>query len=53
MAEEEFWVIGTWKGMPGYAIVKNKFRNVANPNLGSWLYPNPGPQNPCQYFWEE
>jgi len=53
IAQEEFWVMGTFRTPPGYEICKNKFRNVPNPNLGSWLYPNPGPQNPCQYYWEE
>ncbi|MBN1935247.1 MAG: ABC transporter substrate-binding protein [Anaerolineae bacterium] len=52
IAQEQFWVMGTFRGGPGYEICKNKFRNVPDPNLGSWLYPNPGPQNPCQYYWE-
>ena len=53
---EEVWTIGTIGLSPmvmGVIVCKNKFRNVKNPNLGSWLYPNPGPQYPCQYFWEE
>lgn len=53
IAQEEFWVMGTFRGIPGYEVCKNKFRNVKDPNLGSWLYPNPGPQNPQQYYWEE
>jgi peptide/nickel transport system substrate-binding protein len=53
MAVEQFWVMGTFLGGPGYEVCKNTFRNVPNPNLGSWLYPNPGPQNPAQYYWEE
>jgi peptide/nickel transport system substrate-binding protein len=53
IAQEQFWVMGTFRTPPGYEICKNKFRNVPNPNLGSWLYPNPGPANPCQYFWED
>jgi ABC-type transport system substrate-binding protein len=53
IAQEQFWVVGTYRTPPGYEIAKNKFRNVKDPNLGSWLYPNPGPQYPCQYFWEE
>jgi len=52
IAQEQFWVMGTFRGGPGYEVCKNKFRNVPNPNLGSWLYPNPGPQNPAQYYWE-
>jgi peptide/nickel transport system substrate-binding protein len=53
IAQEQFWSMGTYRTPPGYEICKNKFRNVPNPNLGSWLYPNPGPANPCQYFWED
>jgi ABC-type transport system substrate-binding protein len=53
IAQEQFWVLGTYRTPPGYEVCKNKFRNVKNPNLGSWLYPNPGPQNPQQYYWEE
>jgi ABC-type transport system substrate-binding protein len=53
MAQEQFWVMGTYRGGPGYEVCKNKFRNVKQPNLGSWLYPNPGPQNPAQYYWED
>jgi len=52
MAQEQFWVMGTFLGGPGYEVCKNTFRNVEEPNLGSWLYPNPGPQNPAQYYWE-
>jgi peptide/nickel transport system substrate-binding protein len=52
VAEEEFWVIGTWKGMPGYSIVKNKFRNVPDSGISSWRYPDPGPYNTCQFFWD-
>jgi peptide/nickel transport system substrate-binding protein len=52
VAQEEFWVMGTYRTPPGYEVCKNKYRNVKQPNLGSWLYPNPGPQNPCQYYWE-
>ncbi|NLS77923.1 MAG: ABC transporter substrate-binding protein [Chloroflexi bacterium] len=52
IAEEQFWGIGLYVGGPGYAIVKNKFRNVPQKYWGSWLYPNPGPLNPCQFFWD-
>jgi ABC-type transport system substrate-binding protein len=53
IAQEEFWCMGTYRTPPGYEIAKNKFRNIPSPNMGSWLYPNPGPQHPAQYFWEE
>lgn len=53
IAQEEFWVMGTFRGPPGYGVCKNKFRNVPQEYWGSWLYPNPGPFHPCQFFWEE
>jgi peptide/nickel transport system substrate-binding protein len=52
VAEEQFWVIGSYRGMPGYAIVKNKFRNVPESGISSWRYPDPGPYNTCQFFWD-
>ena len=36
----------------GYGIVKNTFHNVMKTMPGSWLYPNPGPSYPEQY-WSE
>ena len=52
IAQEQFWGLGIYVGGPGYAVVKNKFRNVPEQYWGSWLYPNPGPLNPCQFYWE-
>ncbi len=52
IAQEEFWCMGCYKGEPGYYVCKNKFRNVPEETLGSWLYPDPGPWNPCQFFWD-
>ncbi len=52
IAQEQFWVMGTYVGAPGYAVCKNKFRNVPGRYWGAWLYPNPGPFNPCQFYWE-
>jgi peptide/nickel transport system substrate-binding protein len=53
IAQEEFWVMGTYRTPPGYSVCKNKFKNVPDEYWGSWLYPNPGPFNPCQFYWEE
>ncbi|MEZ4637679.1 MAG: hypothetical protein R2856_22445 [Caldilineaceae bacterium] len=50
IAAEEFYAIGISLGAPGYGIVKNNFHNVPSPHPGSWLYPNPGPTNPEQYW---
>lgn len=53
ISQEQFWCIGLLRDMPGYAVCKNKFRNVPSPFWSSWLYPNPGPMNPCTFYWEE
>ncbi len=52
IAKEQFYGIGISLPAPGYAVVKNKFRNVPEEYWSSWLYPNPGPMNPCQFFWD-
>jgi peptide/nickel transport system substrate-binding protein len=50
IAAEEFYAIGISLPSPGYGIVKNNFHNVPSPMPGAWLYPNPAPANPEQ-FW--
>jgi peptide/nickel transport system substrate-binding protein len=52
ITQEEFWVIGTYRTPPGYAVVKKSFRNVPDLFWGSWQYPNPAPLNPPQFFFE-
>ena len=52
IAQEQFWAMGISSQVLGYCVVKNKFRNVPQSYWGSWLYPNPGPLNPCQFYWE-
>jgi peptide/nickel transport system substrate-binding protein len=53
IAVEQFYAIGISLGAPGYGIVKNNFHNVPSPHPGAWLYPNPGPTNPQQYWIEQ
>lgn len=53
IAADEFYAIGIALGPNGYGIVKNNFRNVPSPIPGSWLYPNPAPTNPEQYWIEQ
>lgn len=53
MAADQFYAIGIALPAPGYGIVKNTFNNVPSPHPGSWLYPNPGPTNPEQYWIEQ
>jgi peptide/nickel transport system substrate-binding protein len=52
IAQEQFWTMGIVLPTNGYGIVKNNFHNVMKVMPGSWLYPNPGPSNPEQYFIE-
>jgi peptide/nickel transport system substrate-binding protein len=50
IAQEQFYAIGIVLPTPGYGIVKNNFKNVPKTMPGAWLYPNPGPSDPPQYF---
>ena len=52
IAQEQFWAMGIVLPTNGYGIVKNTFHNVMKTMPGSWLYPNPGPSYPEQY-WSE
>lgn len=52
IAADQFYVIGISLPPNGYGIVKNNFHNVPASMPGAWLYPNPAPTNPCQYFIE-
>ncbi len=50
IAQEQFYAMGIALPTNGYGIVKNNFKNVPKTMPGAWLYPNPGPSNPEQYF---
>ena len=53
IAADEFYAIGIALGPNGYGIVRNNFHNVPEVFPGSWLYPNPAPTNPEQYWLEQ
>jgi peptide/nickel transport system substrate-binding protein len=53
IAADQFYAIGIGLPSPGYGIVQNNFHNVPSPHPGAWLYPNPGPTNPQQYWIEQ
>jgi len=53
IAQEQFYAIGIVLPVNGYGIVKNNFKNVPKQMPGAWLYPNPGPSNPEQYYIEK
>ncbi|HZC27612.1 MAG TPA: hypothetical protein VE287_11360, partial [Actinopolymorphaceae bacterium] len=50
IAKEQYYVIGTVRETQKYFLVRNTVHNVPEPMLESWLYPTPGPTQPCQYF---
>jgi peptide/nickel transport system substrate-binding protein len=52
IAADEFYAIGISLPAQGYGIVKTNFYNVPSPMPGAWLYPNPAPTNPEQYWME-
>jgi peptide/nickel transport system substrate-binding protein len=50
IAANQFYAIGLSLPVSGYGIVRNDFHNVPKTMIGAWLYPNPGPVNPPQFF---
>ena len=50
IAADEFYVLGISLPVDGYGVVRNDFRNVPKSMPGSYLYPNPAPCNPEQFF---
>ena len=44
--------IGISTPAPSFGIVKNTMHNVPDAMINSWLYPNPAPTNPEQYFYK-
>lgn len=53
IAGEQFYTIGIATFQQLYGIVKNNFKNVPQFMPESWIYPNPAPTNPCQYYIEK
>jgi peptide/nickel transport system substrate-binding protein len=52
IAADEFYAFGINLPANGYGIQKNNFYNVPASMANAWLYPNPAPTNPFQYFIE-
>jgi peptide/nickel transport system substrate-binding protein len=50
IAADQFYAIGLATSVNGYGIQRSDFFNVPKTMIGSWLYPNPGPLNPAQFF---
>ena len=50
IAQEQFYSVGISTLPNGYGIVKNNFHNVPDSMPNAFLYNNPGPTRPEQYF---
>lgn len=50
LAKRDFWVIGTISTPPSYAVVSDKFKNVAETQPDCWPFPQPG-QLHSETFW--
>jgi peptide/nickel transport system substrate-binding protein len=48
--EENLWVIGLVHDPPDYYVVAPNMFNVPKKDFQSWIYPNPGPVHPEQFF---
>lgn len=51
--EKNLWVLGLVKSPPDYYVVHNRFHNVPERDYQGWIYPNPGPIHPEQFFIQE
>lgn len=50
IAADQFYVIGVSADANGYGVVRNDFHNVPKSTPASYIYPNPGPDNPEQFY---
>jgi peptide/nickel transport system substrate-binding protein len=48
--ERNLWVIGLVHGPPDYYVVVTDFHNVPSHDYSGWIYPNPGPIHPEQFY---
>jgi ABC-type transport system substrate-binding protein len=53
IAQEQFYVIGLVLPAVGYNVVQDSLHNVPKSVPEAWLYPDPGPTRPEQFFIEE
>ncbi|WP_158626044.1 ABC transporter substrate-binding protein [Arsenicitalea aurantiaca] len=47
---EQFYNIGISTATPSYAVVSNDLGNVSRDTPVGWIYPDPGPENPEQWY---
>jgi ABC-type transport system substrate-binding protein len=53
IAQEQFYVIGLVLPAVGYNVVQDSLHNVPKSVPEAWLYPDPGPTRPEQFFVDE
>ena len=51
--EENLYVIGLVYQPPDYYVVSPRMKNIPPSDFQSWIYPNPGPIHPEQFFFEK
>jgi peptide/nickel transport system substrate-binding protein len=51
--KEQFYHIGICTEPEAFGVVRNTLKNTPEVCVRSWEYPTPGPENPCQWFYEE
>ncbi|MBI5134117.1 MAG: ABC transporter substrate-binding protein [Candidatus Taylorbacteria bacterium] len=52
IAKDQFYAIGVSLPVDGFGIVRDGFKNVPEAMPAAFVYPNPAPTNPSQYFIE-
>ncbi|MBI5252218.1 MAG: ABC transporter substrate-binding protein, partial [Desulfomonile tiedjei] len=50
--EKNLWVVGLVHDPPDYYVVSKNMFNVPKKDFQSWMYPNPGPAHPEQFFYD-
>ena len=53
IAQEQFYVIGLVQPAVGYNVVQDNLHNVPKSVSEAWLYPDPGPTRPEQFFVQQ
>jgi peptide/nickel transport system substrate-binding protein len=51
--EENLWVIGLVHDPPDFYVVSKDMYNIPKKDFQSWIYPNPGPIHPEQFFFQK
>jgi len=50
ISAEQFYGLGISSAQPSFAVVSNRLGNVPDGTPSAWLYPDPGPENPEQFY---